>query len=187
MPFYLSLFYSLNILEGIFRYIQLSRSFNSNTASPRYAETLRVTPPITPSGKSSPSSQSCTTNKLRLNSPEYTIYQDKDLVAAAESGSIPQELRHRLIRATISNMTAVAFSHPFNRLPSNSEIQEMAKSLLLTYPSLSDSETGDVSSTEYICVNPLSGNVLACSFTLCNARRFYLSGAATQWIKWQWP
>ena len=123
-----------------------SGSWNSKTDSPRYVESLKVTPPVTPSAaKSSPASQACTSGKLRLNSPEYTIYQDRDIVAAAESGSIPQELRHRLIRATISNMTAVAFSNLFNRLPSNSEVKEMAKSLLLTYPCLSDSEIGEVS------------------------------------------
>ncbi|CAB4023483.1 Hypothetical predicted protein [Paramuricea clavata] len=76
---------------------------------------------------------------------------DRDIVAAAESGSIPQELRHRLVRATISNMAAVAFSNPFNRLPSNSEIKEMAKSLLLTYPCLSDSEIGE--EVQDMCVN----------------------------------
>ncbi|XP_033121316.1 uncharacterized protein LOC117120386, partial [Anneissia japonica] len=74
-------------------------------------------------------------------SPEYTIYQDTDVDFAAKSGTIPVELRHRIIRGTINNMVSVAYSPPWNRQPTNNEILEMAKSIIITYPPLKDPET----------------------------------------------
>ena len=94
----------------------------------------------------------CSTPKMQLKSPEYTIYRDADIVVAAKSRSMPSELRHRLIRATISNMQAMAFSHPFNRKPTNAEVNEMAKSLTITYPCLNDPETGHVSNFRKCCL-----------------------------------
>ena len=60
-----------------------------------------------------------------------------------------KELRHRLIRGTIHNMISVAYSAPFNRMPTTNELQEMAKSLIIVYPPLRDPVTGHVSL--YIC------------------------------------
>ena len=66
-------------------------------------------------------------SKLLLQAPDYMVYKDNDLDVAASSGVIPSELRHRLIRATVRNMQATAYSPPFNRRPSNVELNEMAK------------------------------------------------------------
>ncbi len=82
--------------------------------------------------------------KVVLQIPEYTVYKDNDLDVAASSGDIPNELRHRLIRATVSNMQAAAYSPPFSRRPNNAELKEMAKSLCLTYPCLADKDAGHV-------------------------------------------
>lgn len=84
-------------------------------------------------------------SKLLFQTPEYMVYKDSDLDVAASSGVIPNELRHRLIRATVSNMQAAAYSSPFNRRPNNMELNEMAKSLCLTYPCLADKDSGHVS------------------------------------------
>ena len=61
-----------------------------------------------------------------------------------------KELRHRLIRCTMSNMVAAAFLPPFNRRPYNNEILEMAKSLLLKYPCLKDDNDSPVSKRNYL-------------------------------------
>ena len=83
------------------------------------------------------------TNKLELERPEYTIYADAEIISGSKAGSISTEVRHRLIRGTMHNMIASCAS--FNRLPYVSEIEEMAKSLVITYPCLRDAETGHVS------------------------------------------
>ncbi len=64
---------------------------------------------------------------------------------ASKAGTIAPDLRQRLVRATISNMMATAYGPPFNRLPSNQEMNEMAKSLVITYSCLKDNDTGHVS------------------------------------------
>ena len=83
------------------------------------------------------------TNKLQLECPEYTIYADAEIISGSKAGSISTEVRHRLIRGTMHNM--IASCAPFNGLPYVSEIEKMAKSLLITYPCLRDVETGHVS------------------------------------------
>lgn len=83
--------------------------------------------------------------KVHLLSPEYVVYKDHDLDTAAKAGKIAPDLRQRLVRATISNMMATAYAAPYNRLPTNQEINEMAKSLIITYPCLRDNDTGHVS------------------------------------------
>ncbi|XP_071949134.1 uncharacterized protein [Antedon mediterranea] len=77
----------------------------------------------------------------QAKSPKYTVYQDKDVSNASNSGQIPSELRHRIIRGTVNNMISIAHNSPWNRLPTNDEIMEMAKSVVITYPSLKDQET----------------------------------------------
>ena len=42
-------------------------------------------------------------------------------------------------------MVSAASNPPFNRFPTQSEIEEMSKSLIITYPCLKDGETGHVS------------------------------------------
>ena len=74
---------------------------------------------------------------------KYTIYRDADVVTSAKDGRIPKELRHRIIRATIHNMTSAASL--FHRLPSAQELEEMSKSLVIAYPCIRDAETGHVS------------------------------------------
>lgn len=99
-----------------------------------------------------PQISSCTTPPTKVvpltsqvKCPEYTIYKDKEIEAAVLGGNIPVELRHRLIRGTIHNMISVAYSAPFNRMPTTNELQEMAKSLIIVYPPLRDPVTGHVS------------------------------------------
>ena len=83
------------------------------------------------------------TNKLQLECPEYTIYTDAEIISGSKAGSISTEVRHRLIRGTMHNMIASCAS--FNRLPYVSEIEKMAKTLVIAYPCLRDAETGHVS------------------------------------------
>ena len=72
------------------------------------------------------------------------LYHDEAVTAAAESGKIPTELIHRLVRGTISCMTCISYADPFNRYPSSGELEEMAKSLIYEYPCLLDPETKHV-------------------------------------------
>lgn len=75
----------------------------------------------------------------KINSPKYSIYRDNDIdVAVKNTGNIPKELQDRLIRATVSNMISTAYMPPFNRKPTKAEFLEMAKSLTIVYPCLSD-------------------------------------------------
>ena len=87
--------------------------------------------------------------------PAYTLYHDKDVDIAIQSGHIPVELRHRLIRGTVHNMVSVACSPPWNRLPATNEVIEMAKSLVVTYPCLKDDKTGHVCRTLYTVYSSL--------------------------------
>ena len=82
------------------------------------------------------------TNKLQLERPEYTIYADAQIISGSKAESISTEVRHRLTK-TMHNTIASCAS--FNRLPYVSKIEEMAKSLVITYPCLRDAETGHVS------------------------------------------
>jgi hypothetical protein len=80
----------------------------------------------------------------QFKSPAYTVYKDKEVDMAVKSGNIPVELRHRIIRGTIHNMVSLAFNPPWNRMPTSNEVMEMAKSLIITYPLLSDPATKHV-------------------------------------------
>ena len=70
----------------------------------------------------------------QLKVPEYRIYHDEAVTAAADSGKIPTELVHRLVRGTIHCMNSISYVHPFNRCPSSGELEEMAKSITHEYP-----------------------------------------------------
>ena len=58
---------------------------------------------------------------------------------------MPKELQDRLIRATVLEMTSLAYLPSFNRKPTKGEFLEMAKSLVDVHPFLNDSEKKDVS------------------------------------------
>ena len=75
----------------------------------------------------------------KIKSPNYTIYRDNGITVALQNiGDIPKELQDRLIRATVSNMVSTAYMTPFNRKPTKGKFMEMAKSLTVVYPCLSD-------------------------------------------------
>ena len=75
-----------------------------------------------------------------VKAPTYQVYRDFDLEVASKTGSIAEELVSRLVRETIHNMVAVAFEECF-RKPSNMELEEMAKSIVLVYLPLRDPKT----------------------------------------------
>ena len=53
-----------------------------------------------------------TTLDVSVSVPKYTVYCDEEVVANAKSGKMPNELRHRIIRATIDMRSAAS---TFNR------------------------------------------------------------------------
>ena len=124
----------------------LTRHVDASPTPSLDTTTSPATPPYSPAMPDA--SSQWKVHKAQMMSPEYIIYRDKDIDLASQAGNIPKELRHRLIRSTISNMQAVAYCAPFNRRPSNAEVQEMAKSLVMTYPCLKDPQTGHVSNTK---------------------------------------
>ena len=99
------------------------RADTSSTSS----EILHVTPmPVKETGEKK-SNKPGSSSKLLLQAPEYMVYKDNDLDVAGSSGVIPSQLRHRLIRATVSNMQVAAYSPTFNQRPNNVELNEMAR------------------------------------------------------------
>lgn len=92
---------------------------------------------------------------LHVKSPGYTIYRDIRVDLASQAGSISEQLVHDVVRGTISNMTSISLCEPWNRLPISTELREMAKSLVVTYPLLRDPVNGHVSLTfsinAYLC------------------------------------
>ena len=120
------------------------------------------------------------TNKLQLERPEFTIYADAEIISESKAGSISTEVRHRLIRGTMHNMVASCAS--FNRLPYVSEIEEMAKSLVITYPCLGDAETGHVSNVfftyfffdNWVCYTWRGGILVTINKTLIESSCQYL-------------
>jgi hypothetical protein len=82
---------------------------------------------------------------VSMKRPAYTIYSDADVHCSSKNGAMSSDIRNRLVRGTIHNMVSAASSPPFNRFPTQSEIEEMSKSLIITYPCLKDGETGHVS------------------------------------------
>lgn len=82
---------------------------------------------------------------VSMRKPAYTVYSDADVQISTKNGKMSSDIRNRLVRGTIHNMVTAASSPPFNRFPTASEIEEMSKSLVVTYPCLKDGETGHVS------------------------------------------
>ena len=82
---------------------------------------------------------------LQVKSPIYTIYKDRRVDLAMQTGCLTTDLVHDIVRRTVSNMMSVSLSEPWNRLPTTVELREMTKSLVVTYPLLNDSEKGHVS------------------------------------------
>ena len=58
---------------------------------------------------------------------------------------IPAEIYHGFVRAQISIMVAQSSQEPFSRYPTNLEMEEMAKSIVIRYPAMKDSKTNHVS------------------------------------------
>eukprot|EP00112_Aurelia_sp_Birch-Aquarium-sp1_P023159 Seg679.17 transcript_id=Seg679.17/GoldUCD/mRNA.D3Y31 product="hypothetical protein" protein_id=Seg679.17/GoldUCD/D3Y31 len=104
-------------------------------ASSPVLEKLQQTP--LPQTSSTPKSR-----QLSVANPVYTIYSDVEALSGAGAGTMTAETRHRLVRGTIHIMVSAASQPPFNRLPSTVELEEMSKSLILTYPCLRDPEAG---------------------------------------------
>lgn len=77
--------------------------------------------------------------------PVFPLYHDSAVVAADNTGNLPIELRHRIIRSTLSMMISITSQEPFKRYPLTGELEEMAKSLCIKYNSLKDAVTGHVS------------------------------------------
>lgn len=74
----------------------------------------------------------------QLKNPDYVIYRDELLDKTEQNGGLSKALKDRLVRYTVSNMCTQAYQKPFNRRPTNPEVEEMAKSLTLVYPSIKD-------------------------------------------------
>ena len=73
------------------------------------------------------------------------LYSDPAVQTAASRGSFSKLEKERLIRGTMSNMVSASSAPPFNRFPKSGEIEGMAKSLVVLYILLRDTETGHVS------------------------------------------
>ncbi|XP_028417999.1 uncharacterized protein LOC114542723 [Dendronephthya gigantea] len=95
--------------------------------------------PSTKRAKPTPATPPAT---FQVKSPVFTIYRDRRVDLAVESGSIPEHLVHDIVRGTVSNMISMTLCDPWNRLPTTMELKEMAKSLVVTYPLLSDPVNG---------------------------------------------
>ena len=77
--------------------------------------------------------------------PQYVLYSDPAIQDAASNGELNKSMRERLIRGTINNMVSTSSSLPSSRFPKSTELEEMAKSLIVAYPCLRDAETDHVS------------------------------------------
>ena len=89
--------------------------------------------------------QDITNKPLVLKAPSYSFYSDPEIQAAIREGKMDKKTRERLIRGTINNMISASSIPPFNRFPTPTEVEEMSKSLVITYTCLKDEETGHVS------------------------------------------
>ena len=89
----------------------------------------------------SPSTELQANDHFVLTSPRYQIYKDKSLEEEEKSiAGITKITRDRLVRATVTNMCAVAYLPPISHRPSNPELEEMAKLSIQTYKSLMDDD-----------------------------------------------
>lgn len=86
---------------------------------------------------------------LQVKSPTYTIYKDRRVDMAVQTGYLTDDLVHDIVRGTVSNMMSVSLSEPWKRLTTTAELREMAKSLVSTCPLLNDSVKGHVSCISY--------------------------------------
>ena len=85
-----------------------------------------------------------------MKKPVYAIYTDADVQASEKNGKMSSDIRNRLVRGTIHSMVSTASNPPFNRFPTQSELEEMSKSLVIKYTCLRDNDTGHVSISNII-------------------------------------
>lgn len=90
----------------------------------------------TPNQNKGTSSLNDTTTSQYI-SPSYPISFDETFHAQAIKGSVDSDIYHRMVRGTITMMVTVAKQNGKDYLPIH-EVDEMAKSLVIKYPSLSD-------------------------------------------------
>ena len=81
----------------------------------------------------------------QYSGPVYDLYQDPLLDNLSDEIVIPAEIYHGFVRAQISIMVAQSSQEPFSRYPTNLEMEEMAKSIVIRYPAMKDSKTNHVS------------------------------------------
>jgi len=73
---------------------------------------------------------------MTIEVPSYTVYIDEEAKNTERAGGLTKRLKERVIRSQIDNMNTTASMEPFERKPTKNEIDEMAKSLKVHYPSL---------------------------------------------------
>ena len=83
---------------------------------------------------------------MQVKSPQYTVYTDRLLEERSEKlSAMPESLLLHLVKSTYLNMKTTAYQFD-KRLPSSSELLEMAKSTLIYYsPSLGKGDEAVVS------------------------------------------
>ena len=68
-------------------------------------------------------------NALKMPSPVFLLYSDSEIGDNAARPKMSQELVNRLVRNTISNMTALCQNLKSAREPTKNTLEEMAKAL----------------------------------------------------------
>lgn len=66
--------------------------------------------------------------------PVFVIYTDSELSHSANSETLSDDLRNRLVRNTLSNMRTACQSMPTPREPTSTELEDMAKALVRKFP-----------------------------------------------------
>lgn len=91
--------------------------------------------PFVSGSQSSPVCLDLTGNYLvKSPSPVFVVYSDSEIVHAAKTNAMSNELFNRLVRNTISNMRSTCQGLPNPREPSSLEMEDMAKALCTRYP-----------------------------------------------------
>lgn len=136
-------------------HVDLSEGDTSSSSSD-YDKVLTKAGKSTKLSKPTPPTSPAT---MQVTSPVFTIYRDRRVDLAVQTGSIPEHLVHDIVRGTVSNMISMTLSDPWNRMPTTIELKEMAKSLVVTYPLLCDPVNGHVSQDGYISSIPVTSGI----------------------------
>uniref|UniRef100_A0A7M5U1F6 Uncharacterized protein n=1 Tax=Clytia hemisphaerica TaxID=252671 RepID=A0A7M5U1F6_9CNID len=75
---------------------------------------------------------------LVISSPRFVVYKDAKLMNTEKAGGLNKTQVDQLLRTTITNMQTELSLRKYPRTPSDEELEEMAKALTITYPSLID-------------------------------------------------